>query len=80
MVYLNLYESIEANAQRHADNGSRYASIGLWGYAAGSYRKAERNMQTAARMRDLFEPQSQFEEDMIKAVSADIEGVLFGRS
>lgn len=51
--YLTVQETIRANAERHRRNGEQHLAGGKPEFAAGSFRKMERNLKRAA-MFDLF--------------------------
>lgn len=53
--YMTLAETIRSNGERHQANGDRYMEAGNPDYAAGSYLKAKRNFDRAAKLnRGLF--------------------------
>lgn len=52
--YMTLVEAIRENAQRHQANGDRYMTAGKPAYAAGSYLKAQRNFERAAKLESGF--------------------------
>jgi hypothetical protein len=54
MKYVTLPESLLLNAERHRQNGDRHLKNGFPSYAAGSYRKAERNLARAKQLMQFY--------------------------
>ena len=54
--YLTIPEELLLNAQRHKEKGDAYLKAKLPSHAAGSYRKAERNLERAQRMIEMMRP------------------------
>lgn len=53
-LWVPLWKQIENNADRHQANGERYVRDGQLEYADGSFRKAQKNRETAKSFRNFF--------------------------
>ncbi len=78
MRFQTIPEGIRENAERHRKNGDRYLAAGLPEYAAGSYRKADRNAKRAQEFEAYLEIDPIFMPLMVrleKAISSHVFGL-----